>query len=80
MTDELYFKYFGVVPIHTRGTEEGVILKYKTFYLKIYNLSGMKYLVQGFNYGDQNPVFEDHVDFVEMIGYGSAWKDYARRG
>lgn len=80
MTDEMYYKYFGVYPIHTSGTAEGVILKYPHFYLKIYNESGMNYLVQGFCYGDQNPRFEDHVKFTEMIGYGSEWKKCLRRG
>lgn len=79
MNDEAYYKYFGVWPIHTRGTEEGVILKYRCFYLKVYNESGTNYLVQGYRYGDQVPRFEDHISLTKMMEYASQFKSNSRK-
>ncbi len=74
MNDETYYEYFGVIPIHTRGTEEGVILKYKCFYLKVYNNSIEEYVIQGFRYGDEVPRFVDTIPLNRMRAYGSQFK------
>lgn len=53
--------------IETRGSQEGIILKFKTFYLKLYD--GLKedtYTVKGFRYHAQNPVFEADVRTAMM--------------
>lgn len=79
MNDETYYKYFGVSPIHTRGTEEGVILKYNCFYLKVYNNTSENYIVQGYRYGDETPRFEDNVPLTRMMDYASQFKLHASR-
>ena len=48
--------------IPTRGTNMGVILRFKTFYLKIYDDTGEDaYLIKGFLYHRPNPLFEEIV-------------------
>ena len=79
MNDETYYEYFGVIPIHTSGTEEGVILKYHSFYLKIYNNSIEEYTIYGYCYGDEVPRFTDNIPLNRMRTYGSQFKKYGRR-
>ena len=47
----------------TAGTQQGVIIRFKTFYLKIYeainHIDG--YHVQGFRYYEENPVFDKEI-------------------
>lgn len=45
--------------IPTRGTNMGVILRFKTFYLKVYDDTGEDgFLIKGYRYRKQIPVFE----------------------
>lgn len=68
MNDEMYFKLFGVKPIHTRGTEEGVIFKYKEFFLKVYFSKG-NFLIKGYEYGNELPAFVDEVAYDKITEY-----------
>jgi len=53
--------------IPTRGCQDGVIIKFQTFYLKIYDASREdKYIVQGYRYNQQLPVFETEVPSNQM--------------
>lgn len=54
----------------TRGMSLGKILKFETFYLKIYpDQTNANYVVQGFIYGKVNPVFIDRVNGNMMRKY-----------
>ena len=69
----------------TTGTEEGIILKFRSFYLKIYNADNGKadYLIQGYRYDCDIPVFEDYVNRSDMRSYCSNFnvEDFlSRRG
>lgn len=74
MNDLDYLEYFGVWPIHTRGTAEGVILKYKKLYLKIYH-NAQVYTVEGYHYGDELPAFVDEVKYEDIYKYGKLYKE-----
>lgn len=74
MNELLYLEYFGVLPFSTRGTEEGVVLKYPDFFLKVYSGNGPEYIIQGYRYGDENPRFEDKIPFDHMREYGYQYK------
>lgn len=54
MNDEKWYAYFGVIPIHTSGMADGIILKYPDFYLKIYEKPGYSYEVLGYRYGEES--------------------------
>lgn len=57
--------------VPTRGIQAGVILQFKTFYLKIYDdQKEDAYLVQGFRYHEQHPVFERMVPTWEFRDFG----------
>lgn len=79
MNEELWYEYFGVIPFHTRGTAEGIVLRYRDFYLKAYNNSIEEYIIQGFRYGDEVPRFVDHVPLNRMRLYGAQFKKFGRR-
>lgn len=63
-----YFKNVKGV-LRTTGTADGVIIKFKDFYLKIYDSNEATYLVQGFKYNDNAPTFSDRVKVNEMREY-----------
>jgi hypothetical protein len=69
----------------TNGTEEGLILKFRSFYLKIYYADSIKneYIVQGYRYQEDSPVFVDYVNRADMKNYCSQFccEDFlSRRG
>ena len=56
--------------VETRGIGNGVVLKFKTFYLKIYDsIKDDSYIVKGFRYTESNPVFEDKVRMNKIREY-----------
>lgn len=58
--------------VQTRGTQEGIILKFHSFYLKIYDdTSEDLYIVTGYRYGNDTPIFCDRVHSYEMRDYAS---------
>lgn len=58
--------------IPTTGVGEGVILRFNTFYLKIYDDDKSEaYIVQGFRYREQHPVFEYLVKMFEFRQFAS---------
>lgn len=58
--------------VEATGISDGIILKFKTFYLKIYNDKKMNgYVIQGFLYGKQNPVIIDRVKETQMRAYAA---------
>lgn len=51
----------------TRGFEDGMILRFKTFYLKIYDHECEdSYIIKGYRYNEQNPVFEETIESIHM--------------
>ena len=63
----------------TAGIGDGVILKFRTFYLKIYDRpKDGAYLVQGFTYNKRNPLIIDHVPWTQMRKYAEQFnkEDY----
>lgn len=66
-----YFKYPCEV-IRTRGTQEGMILKFATFYLKIYddNVENL-YIIEGYRYDSSGIIFQDKVPATQMREYAS---------
>jgi len=68
--------------IPTRGTQLGTIIKFKTFYLKIYDDQREDaYIVQGFRYHEQIPVFKESVPGFQMRKFASQFtqEDYLLR-
>lgn len=56
--------------IRTNGTQDGVILKFTSFYLKIYDaLSKDAYIVEGYYYNNPTPIFNDQVPQKDMRQY-----------
>jgi len=65
--DELYTLFpLPSTSISTAGMQDGIILKFKTFYLKIYDSVEVTYRIQGFRYHEQIPVFEKNVKVHQM--------------
>lgn len=61
--------------VETRGIGNGIILKFKTFYLKIYDdPKEDSYIVKGFRYTESNPVFEDNIRTNRFREYASQFK------
>lgn len=67
----------------TDGIGDGVILKFKTFYLKIYDCDSelCSYTVKGYFYCDPNPTIVDIVPYNKMREYAARYKsdDYLGR-
>lgn len=56
--------------IRTSGTQEGIVLKFKTFYLKIYDGDGEEsYLVKGFRYKNPKPIIEETIKTSDFRRY-----------
>lgn len=61
--------------VETRGIGNGIILKFKTFYLKIYDdLKNDSYIVKGFRYTESNSIFEDSIRTKQMREYASQFR------
>lgn len=58
--------------IQTTGTQEGVILKFRSFYLKIYDDNREDgYIVEGYRYFHNSPLFCDKVPVTQMRSYAA---------
>lgn len=58
--------------IQTRGTQQGIILKFTTFYLKIYDSDEEdSYIVEGYKYGINSAIFTDIVPTNKMRSYAA---------
>lgn len=58
--------------ILTDGVQAGVVLKFKTFYLKIYDdKKEDSYTIHGFRYHEQNPVFVENIRSWRMRDFAS---------
>lgn len=56
----------------TSGTQEGTILKFATFYLKIYDdETNNSYNVQGYRYDSPMRILDDHVSANMMREYAA---------
>jgi hypothetical protein len=67
------------ISIITRGIQDGLILKFKTFYLKIYDdEKDNSYVISGYRYGEQLPVFELDVHASKLREFASRFtmEDY----
>ena len=68
--------------VPTRGTQLGIILRFRTFYLKIYDADKENaYLIQGFRYHEQTPVFRENVASFQIRKFASQFtqEDYLIR-
>lgn len=66
----------------TRGMHIGIIIKFQTFYLKIYDHeSENAYMIQGYRYHEQDPVFEKDVHAFQLREFASQFtqEDYLMR-
>jgi hypothetical protein len=63
--------------IDTSGLQKGIILKFKTFYLKIYDTEKVEstYTIAGYLYKFQNPVFVDYVKVNDIRRYASQFRE-----
>lgn len=71
--DDLH-KFFPIpaVSFQTSGMQHGVVIRFKTFYLKIYDdESKYAYIVKGYRYGEINPVFEENVSVTKFRRFAS---------
>ena len=60
------------ISVPTSGNQLGMILRFKTFYLKIYDhLTEDSYVVQGYRYHEQNPVFEKNIPEFRIREFAS---------
>jgi hypothetical protein len=57
----------------TRGMQDGIIIRFKTFYLKIYD-ENMSYDIKGYKYNEEQPVFEEIVSENKMREFCSKFK------
>jgi hypothetical protein len=78
--DDLY-KMFPLqcTTVPTDGIQVGVILKFKTFYLKIYDdKKSDSYIIQGFRYHEHNPVFVDKIPSYKILDFAKQFtrEDY----
>lgn len=74
---EMLASYFKGVKgvVRTTGTQEGIIVKFQKYYLKIYNgVQGNTYTVQGYKYNDQTPMFTDFVKPDDMRQYAQRFR------
>ena len=56
----------------TDGFQDGVVIRFKTFYLKIYDDKfTYAYHVQGYRYNEQHPVFEECVPVSKFRKFAS---------
>ena len=64
---------------HTTGTKEGVILKFDTFYLKIYDDDECEdsYRIEIYKYGCQGPIVFTSVPYNRMREYASRFRKTA---
>lgn len=65
----------------TNGISYGVVLKFKTFYLKIYNdASSSGYIIQAYLYHKTNPVYIDKIEWTRFREYARQYteEDYLR--
>lgn len=56
--------------IEACGIGEGIILKFRHFYLKIYD-GKESYIVKGYLYGKQGMIFKDHVPVYDFQKYAA---------
>ena len=67
-----YFRYMPWQIVETAGIREGLILKFGTYYMKIYNGDSQgEYLVEVYHYGCDIPYRRDYVPFNEMRDYAA---------
>lgn len=66
--------------VNTGGIRDGIVLKFKTFYLKIYDAENGGWSVQGFLYGNDTAVFVHQVNQHQIRSYASQFvnDDYLR--
>ena len=65
--------------IPTRGNATGIILKFRTFYLKIYDdVNDESYIVQGYRYNESLPVFNNVIPAFQIREFASRFtrEDY----
>lgn len=57
----------------TSGISKGYIIRYRDFYLKVYDAprDPTSYLITGYRYHHPDPLFQDVVRFSELRAYAS---------
>ena len=60
------------VSFQTSGFQDGVVIRFRTFYLKIYDdQRNYAYDVKGYRYNETDPVFEENVSVAKFKGFAS---------
>lgn len=80
--DELYHLFpLPCISFPTQGIQDGVLIRFKTFYLKIYDGKEDSYIVQGFRYKEWNPVFEQNLRTYQIREFAALFneEDYLLR-
>lgn len=66
-----YFPYPPLQVIETRGNREGLILKFNTYYLKIYNDCNCNYIIEKYVYNYNRAISIDKVPVSKIREYVS---------
>lgn len=60
--------------VQTTGIAEGVIIKFKTFYIKLYNEDCYTYELQAFRYNASIPIVDKTLDYQELKSFCAQFK------
>lgn len=66
----------------TNGIQDGMVIRFKTFYFKIYDhRSEYAYIVKGYRYTHMNPVFIETIPVSKFMEFASMFnrEDYLSR-
>lgn len=78
---ELYtmFPIRATASFQTTGVQDGMVIRFRTFYLKIYDhQSDYAYIVEGYRYHQMNPVFIDTIPVSKFRNFAAMFdrEDY----
>lgn len=64
------FPLTALASFRTDGVQDGIVIRFKTFYLKIYDdATNYAYDVKGYRYNDAVPVFEENVPIAKFKAF-----------
>ena len=67
--------------VKSSGIGFGIIIRFKTFYLKLNDYRDAKYKIEGFRYNEDNPVFTEIIASFELRDFAAKFnrEDYLLR-
>lgn len=60
--------------VQTTGIGKGVIIKFKTFYIKLYNEDCYTYELQAFRYNGPTPIINKTLEYQELRSFCAQFK------